>query len=57
MPKRTRKKSQYQKANCTTNKATKIKFVFIEPDEETARILAQIETEYDYYHTCTNSQY
>lgn len=57
MPKLTRKKPRYQKSDRAINESLTVKPVPIEPDEETATILARIEAERDYYYTCTNSKY
>lgn len=57
MPKLTRKKPHYRKVNQSINEPSAVKPIPIEPDEETETILARIEAERDYYHTCTNSKY
>ncbi|MCL1474782.1 hypothetical protein [Argonema antarcticum] len=56
MPKLTRKKPRYRKSDRAINEPSTVKPITIETDEETATILAQIEAERDYYHTCTNSK-
>lgn len=57
MPKLTQKKPQYRKGDRAINEPSTVKSIPIEYDEETATILARIEAERDYYHTCTNSKY
>ncbi|MFB2880993.1 hypothetical protein [Floridanema aerugineum] len=57
MPKLTQKKPQYRKGNRAINEPSTVKSIPIKPDEETETILARIEAERDYYHTCTNSKY